>query len=587
VSYLRSSAFIGGLNRAFQHPAGRSPNSQGVSNRRYNADEMRLALMLTVTAPIWSVFAWAQTQLVVTDDGAKAFFLASNLRPKGSDQNLTGPQGYSFSAAGLQLQPTGFPDPGVSLTSIAVSGDASLTAANGVRSCPPGGPFTLPQCPAGFERYQTVIRFKGGSVTLAGTTAFSSNGRFAVVFGQTGSNPTSLLVVDLTSGAQFTTGALAAAKGRFLTADGSVVVAKGDQLALVSPVSVKLSGSWSGTADSLWVDDSGSTIVYELGRKVHLRSRDGSDLILGPDGADSFGPSLSRDGKEIVFLSTVGDVPQVFISSRGGSARQLTLVPEGIREAVITGDGLTVFMLTKTGRLLRVAVQNPIAEQLLGPAFSVWQVGPLTPGSAVTVQGTFCSGNPRVSVDGLPAPVFAVASDTALFQVPWEIANVGKPATAAAVEASVVITFDSSPWEQVSSSYWQPFSPFLPARNMLHQDFGSLVTQQHPGIPGEIVHLFGTGLGPVDQPVQTGAPSPSLSPARITTDCQWVDALHDERPLEVLFAGLAPTLIGQYQIDLRFPNISSGPPAVGLACRSGGRTFQVATVPAALGTEGR
>lgn len=542
--------------------------------------------MLTLTVSFWRAPACAQALLTVTDDGSRAFFSVSGLRPKGLNQILTGTQGYSFSASGLQSALTSFPDPEVSLTSIAIDGNASVIAANGVRPCPPGGPFTSPPCSVGFEKYQTVIRLSSGSLTFAGKTAFSSNGRYAVIFGQSGADPKSVVVMDLITGVRFVTDDLSAATGRFLTAAGSVVVAKGDRLALVSPASERSFGSWPGPADSLWVDDSGSTIVYELARKVHIRDADGHDLVVAPDGADSFGPSLSRDGQEISFLSIVDGVPQVFVSTRAGSAQQLTFEPEGIGEAVITGDGLTVFMLTKTGRLLKVPVQNPVINRLLGPAFNVWRVGPLTPGSAVTVMGTLSVGSLQVSVNGVPAPVFSVTSDSALFQAPWEIANGGSPPSVAGANASVVITFDNSPWEQASSSDWEPFSPTLLPQNMAHQDFVSLVTQQHPGTPGETVHLFGTGLGPVDQPVQTGVPSPPSPLARITAGCQWVDALHDDRPLEVLFAGLAPNLIGQYQIDLRLPATTAGPPAVGLACRLAGHTLQVAVIATASVIEG-
>ena len=114
--------------------------------------------MLTLGASMWGGPACAQALLTVTDDGSRAFFSVSGLRPKSLDQILTGTQGYSFSASGLQLLPTSFPDPEVSLTSIASDGNASVIAANGVRPCPAGGPFTSPPCPLGFERYQTVIR---------------------------------------------------------------------------------------------------------------------------------------------------------------------------------------------------------------------------------------------------------------------------------------------------------------------------------------------------------------------------------------------------------------------------------------------
>ncbi len=79
----------------------------------------------------------------------------------------------------------------------------------------------------------------------------------------------------------------------------------------------------------------------------------------------------------------------------------------------------------------------------------------------------------------------------------------------------------------------------------IHEDFRALITDDSPAIPGEVIHLYATGLGPVTQPQQTGVPASGPVP------------LVEQRPCTdgstLLYAGLAPGLIGYYQVDARLP----------------------------------
>jgi uncharacterized protein (TIGR03437 family) len=103
----------------------------------------------------------------------------------------------------------------------------------------------------------------------------------------------------------------------------------------------------------------------------------------------------------------------------------------------------------------------------------------------------------------------------------------------------------------------QPYPQVLGA---MHEDFQAFVTPRKPPLPGEIVHLFATGLGPVIPPVSSGMPAPLDTLSRTTTE--WVytwDQLSPRRtPADVRFAGLAPGTVGVYQIDVRIPDV---PPA--------------------------
>jgi uncharacterized protein (TIGR03437 family) len=115
---------------------------------------------------------------------------------------------------------------------------------------------------------------------------------------------------------------------------------------------------------------------------------------------------------------------------------------------------------------------------------------------------------------------------------------------------------DSSAFEggarQVSFAPHQPY--FLGDGEMIvvHEDFSALVTAQNRARAGEVVHLYAVGLGAVEPAVRTRVASPTDPLARVRDrfECTFAPT---NSPLEVLFAGLAPGMIGIYQVDMRLP----------------------------------
>lgn len=78
-----------------------------------------------------------------------------------------------------------------------------------------------------------------------------------------------------------------------------------------------------------------------------------------------------------------------------------------------------------------------------------------------------------------------------------------------------------------------------------------------PAAPGEVVVLFGTGLGPTQPPVEEGQLPPFAASAMLPYQV-WLDglAIPDDN---VLYVGQAPTLAGVFQINLLLPAaLSSG-----------------------------
>jgi uncharacterized protein (TIGR03437 family) len=80
----------------------------------------------------------------------------------------------------------------------------------------------------------------------------------------------------------------------------------------------------------------------------------------------------------------------------------------------------------------------------------------------------------------------------------------------------------------------------------LHQNFDRLVSREDPAIPGEIIHVFLTGLaGDPDPPYGIPNPIDRLVPAT------GAPPLGDPGAANVIFFGLAPGLIGIQQLDLQ------------------------------------
>jgi uncharacterized protein (TIGR03437 family) len=113
----------------------------------------------------------------------------------------------------------------------------------------------------------------------------------------------------------------------------------------------------------------------------------------------------------------------------------------------------------------------------------------------------------------------------------------------------------------------------------IHQDFQSLVTPSSPARPGETIHVYLTGLGPLDQAVPTGAPGP-VSPAvhpLAPINC-WLENSPGQQ-LQMPYLGYAAGLIGIYQADLTMPdNLVRGTPTLYCTASDSSGTFSGAAL---------
>ena len=82
--------------------------------------------------------------------------------------------------------------------------------------------------------------------------------------------------------------------------------------------------------------------------------------------------------------------------------------------------------------------------------------------------------------------------------------------------------------------------------------YPQLVDVAHPAAPGDVVVVYASGLGAVDNPVRAGTITPGDRLVRVLGD---VKATIQGKPVQVLFAGLTPGQIGLYQLNVQVGDV--------------------------------
>jgi uncharacterized protein (TIGR03437 family) len=274
-------------------------------------------------------------------------------------------------------------------------------------------------------------------------------------------------------------------------------------------------------------------------------------------------PVWDTGGAHLIFRTFDDRQQPTAISLWDSGTRQSSVVlnsAEGFASAVISGDGRIIWAATNMYRLLRLDLATGITDEILSPLGST----PRTidsfgvPGAAILIPG---QGHTKAetAVDGsVSFPIVDAVPEGLWVQVPWEYAALPQAVHKILVrsannpfEAQITMTITPQPTPHIAT-FVDPASGLRYAK-AVHQDFGSLVTPANPARRGEIIHLYLTGLGPLDQNLPTGAPGP-FPPARPITPFQCSLVNRDLPPMVMQFVGIAPGLIGIYQADLTIPS---------------------------------
>ncbi len=214
----------------------------------------------------------------------------------------------------------------------------------------------------------------------------------------------------------------------------------------------------------------------------------------------------------------------------------------------------------------------------------------IAPGAIVSISGTNLAGaslsatsvplptvlgETSVTFNGAAVPLFFVSSGRIIAQAPFSLpasgavsiqvarggnSSASRTATVAAVSPGIFVIDQSSG-----------------AGAVLHARDYSLVSANSPARPGESLLIYCTGLGPLRVSVGSGNRAPNAPPLAETLYLPTVTIAG--LPASVTFSGLAPGLVGMYQITVQAPaGMPSGSQAVQIT--TGGAVSNIATIVA-------
>jgi uncharacterized protein (TIGR03437 family) len=221
--------------------------------------------------------------------------------------------------------------------------------------------------------------------------------------------------------------------------------------------------------------------------------------------------------------------------------------------------------------LYRLHVDSREREQLYAPfptranRFG----GSALPGSLLQYIGSGFAPDMRLAVEGVHFPLLESEPSSFKVQVPWDFTLDSAPINSVQLSSGLSITRPGSPFllrsPFVLDTLPQPrlVTQFDPNGNnsvdvaALFQDFSGFVSQASPAPAGSTIHMYLTGLGPLDRPLKTLEPGPSDPPARplaaIACYIRDRDFQSPARGLVLPFVAYAPGLVGVYQVDATIP----------------------------------
>jgi uncharacterized protein (TIGR03437 family) len=215
---------------------------------------------------------------------------------------------------------------------------------------------------------------------------------------------------------------------------------------------------------------------------------------------------------------------------------------------------------------------------------------PLSPGSIATAFGSFpatastssmslplpmsLAGVSLEFANGQMAPLFFVSSSQVNFQVPWELSGESQ------TQVMALANGDASAPQTMTLA---PFSPGIFSLNgqgtgqgAILDSLYNLANSANPAIAGStVVLIYATGLGAVTNQPASGSPAPA-NPLAYTTTTPVVTI--GGATATVQFSGLAPGLVGVYQVNALTPATSTNGNAVPVSISIGGVTSNTVTM---------
>jgi uncharacterized protein (TIGR03437 family) len=351
-------------------------------------------------------------------------------------------------------------------------------------------------------------------------------------------------------------------------------------------------GNASFFASNATISADGSVIAFESNysesgpgsvSQIWTVRADGSGLRRLSQGPDSAGsPSISADGSVVTYLQSgqivsgtaVGALTKLSISAPyfpaigdDGAEVAFALGPQnGVPAAVYR-------IPVDSARDLR-SFQNVYAPRFVNAngVVSATGYGAPSPGSLFSLYGVNLASDELTQAKGFPLPaslneVSLLVNGQAvplLASTPWQI-NAQLPQTLAAGTAAFQVGYAGARLPAVSAAvrssspenFFFPFTRALVGGIMgysqaaaFHAGTGVAADLDHPAAAGEILEIYGLGLGVTDPMVPAGVASPASPPARALETPRLQIGGKDA---VVVFAGLAPGFAGVYQVNAIVP----------------------------------
>jgi uncharacterized protein (TIGR03437 family) len=430
-----------------------------------------------------------------------------------------------------------------------------------------------------------------GTLTFDGKGWLSGNGRFLLIQPEKSvAIAQQPVLVDLQTGQrQIVPGNVSASpdsNGRVLADDGTAVLNPGYILR-----DGQLIQLLHGVSEPV-IDAAAQTVIYTTTaggssprylRVYNIVTKQDS-VFVQPNG-DTYSPAISADGKRVMFLSTAQwgtsnppDVTQLYTANLDGTGfQELTsgIEPTGVQQYTMSDDGQMAWHISGDGKLVKLDMSTGQPVRTVFRPAAVDLSGTLVPGSVATLGGAGLTdalygaspasqlptllGKAKVILNGIPAPLLSVAPGGIAVQVPWEI-QAGQTVTVQVVTNAGTPAESSAQAAVTPLVSWPSLIPLQGCTQVglcglgggaIHHDWSGYVTSDSPALPGEILHFYGTGFGPVQPAVATGTPAPA-SPLAVVPAMPACTS-DPGGPATVAYLGLAPGLVGYYQMDVQLP----------------------------------
>jgi uncharacterized protein (TIGR03437 family) len=525
----------------------------------------RALLFLLTTVSLFGQFYGLSTN----NDGTQLYFSAP-LQLSGTTNENPYSKIFRYDSAGLhfvaQMDPITLPNGSYVLTNAYnlvagyISGNGNVTGYVGNAGC---GPYIAPGCS------QTTLFYQGLATTLPYSCAVSKSARYAACAIELEALAVSYAVYDIFGSVQTPAYIPLCNPGPGDTSPLGTVSSDGHFLcgatlwSASGATTVNLQGNVN-YYDELLSDDGSHIVTFSKTSLFSYNVAAGTTTPIPlPDGIQvgSLG-SLSSDGSVILFYGVKNSVSQLdVIHADGSGLLQVTNSPVSVSSVLLSGDGSTAFGVNTNGELVKIDTTSGASTAIANGAQIYNVQGAAVAGAPVLMTGLGFAdavlsastvplgtsvGGVQVTVNGTPAPILSVAPSNISFQIPWET-PIGN--------ASIAVVRPGSSFQPpITQLQIQTLQPtFAPGASPSTQDFSALIGMGNPAHPGDIVNFYLTGLGPVTAPVADGTPAPSSPLPRVVNPVTVAEAYAPSTPLAVLYAGLAPGLIGIYQLTVQLP----------------------------------